>query len=345
LPSLNAAKLTALDSRAFASLNIERWRQAFREESQACVQAMQEVVTESKLDDITATFAEWRRVDRAELERLRNNVTELLRLNASLRQNQLDWLTRDEFSKLKQLLQKSLVPIMETSQTLKDITVALESEANSVAELRRQLADNRSNRIVDERNWERLMHRVESLQNGIAQLDAGKFLQAYKHENVSQARSMPIQPSVGHNSVEDCSRTSGWVAGSSLLHFPGSPTSQKPCESRSADGGERGASGKDNLEGLPKKVPDMVDALLLLQRVKTIESRGRVALGSLDGLVNLIKPINFVPRTKDLVCEEVDYDDGAPKQECCTFALEDRWAAQEVLRDALELPARLVLGW
>lgn len=313
LPSLNAAKLTALDSRTFASLNVERWRQAFREESQACIQAMQRVVSESKLADVTATFAEWRRADRAELEQLRSHVVELLRLNASLRQNQLDWLTRDEFSKLKQLLTKSVVPIMETSQALKGITVALEAEANSVAELRLQLAESRSQRIADDRNWERLMRRIESLQDGIAELEVGKMFHSFKNDNLRRASTLP----------------------------PGLPE----CPD-SLSGDERGEVRKDNFEYSPEeKATNVMDSLLLLQRVKTIESRGRVELGSLDGLVKVIQPIEFEQQTRDLaVHKEAENEDNTLNQERHTIALAHPWAAQEVLRDALELAQTMDSG-
>lgn len=78
--------------RALFTVELERWRDAFQEEARECIEELRGVMREAGITQFTVQLAEIRAADKAENAQLREHLDELLRVNSSLRQVELDHL-------------------------------------------------------------------------------------------------------------------------------------------------------------------------------------------------------------------------------------------------------------
>lgn len=83
------------------SLELERFRQAFREEAGTCLETLREAMRTAGIAQLHHQFAEQHKTDAADIQKLREHVEELLRLNARLRQQTLDQLGKDEMERCR----------------------------------------------------------------------------------------------------------------------------------------------------------------------------------------------------------------------------------------------------
>jgi hypothetical protein len=68
-----------------------RWRSGFHQEMEDATRGVRAALEEANIPSMVAEFAEWRRNESQERRDLQQHVEELLRVNTSLRQSQLDW--------------------------------------------------------------------------------------------------------------------------------------------------------------------------------------------------------------------------------------------------------------
>ncbi|CAE7746850.1 AZG1 [Symbiodinium sp. CCMP2592] len=83
------------------SLELERFRQAFREEAGTCLETLREAMRTAGIAQLHHQFAEQHKNDTADIQKLREHVEELFRLNARLRQQTLDQLGKDEMERCR----------------------------------------------------------------------------------------------------------------------------------------------------------------------------------------------------------------------------------------------------
>jgi len=189
------------EGRPWVMWDLERWRKAFQEEARRSVHALRQAMDEAGIMHIASQFAEWRKADAAELEQLRGYVQELLRLNCSLRQCNLDQLSPDGLAKLtnsvrtigqsvddlvsklfNQDLSTELATAAQHAATKALASFQVEARANSDA-LRQHFEDQRSCWDKNERRWNQLMGRLDQMQKRVgnieqARLESGGWQQA-----------------------------------------------------------------------------------------------------------------------------------------------------------------------
>lgn len=171
--------------RALFTVELERWRDAFQDEARECIEELRGVMREAGIHQFTVQLAEMRAADKAENAQLREHVEELLRVNSTLRQVELDHLRGSPAS--MELCREHFAEEQERWREDDQRWAEQKSQLDLVAECcQQQTVQQQAICNGEEQQSRRLGEQLDQLQKQLAQLEEASRVQFEKVTDIHQ---------------------------------------------------------------------------------------------------------------------------------------------------------------